>query len=85
LRRPWADHASGLLLHPPINGDFDEYLVIQGHRMRLTTVDLTSDNADIQKRLMELTQLICKMDGLADSSAFYPQSSCVKPLWVSTT
>ena len=49
-----ADQASGLLLHPAINGDFDESVVIQGHQMRFATVDLTCSQREIQERLMGL-------------------------------
>lgn len=51
---PWADHASGLLLHPAINGDFDESVLIQGHRMRFATVELASSHQLIKQRLLEL-------------------------------
>ena len=51
---PWADHASGLLLHPAIHGRFDESLVIQGHGMRFATVDLAGSHESIKTRLLEL-------------------------------
>ena len=51
---PWADQASGLLLHPAINGDFDESVLIQGHRMRFTTVDLAASHMEIKTRLLGL-------------------------------
>jgi len=51
---PWADQASGLLLHPAINGDFDESVLIQGHRIRFATVDLAASHREIKQRLFEL-------------------------------
>jgi 5-methylcytosine-specific restriction enzyme subunit McrC len=43
-----------LLLHPAINGDFDESVVIQGHRMRFATVDLAGSHQLIRDRLLGL-------------------------------
>lgn len=51
---PRADQASGLLLHPAINGDFDESVVIQGHQLRFATVDLAGSHSEIKSRLLEL-------------------------------
>ncbi|WP_411868824.1 5-methylcytosine-specific restriction endonuclease system specificity protein McrC [Vulcanococcus limneticus] len=49
-----ADRADGLLLHPAINGDVDEAVLIQGHQMRFATVDLAGDHGAIKSRLLEL-------------------------------
>jgi 5-methylcytosine-specific restriction enzyme subunit McrC len=49
-----ADHADGLLLHPAIGEQVDESVVIQGHRIRFATVDLTASSADIRSRLLEV-------------------------------
>ena len=51
---PWADSASGLLLHPAINGGFDESVVIQGHKMQFATVNLASSHEEIKERLLSL-------------------------------
>jgi len=51
---PWANQAAGMLLHPAINGDFDESVVIQGHQMRFATVDLTASHTMIKERLLSL-------------------------------
>jgi 5-methylcytosine-specific restriction enzyme subunit McrC len=51
---PWADAASGLLLHPAIAVDVDESVTIQGHRLRFATVDLTASHAALKARLLEL-------------------------------
>ena len=51
---PWTQHASGLLLHPAINGSFNESVVIQGHKMQFTTVDMAGSHAEIKERLLSL-------------------------------
>lgn len=51
---PWADIASGLLLHPAINGCFDESVVIQGHKMQFATVNLAGSHEEIKERLLSL-------------------------------
>jgi 5-methylcytosine-specific restriction enzyme subunit McrC len=51
---PWADQASGMLLHPAINAGVDESVLIQGHRMRFATVDLAGEHIAIKQRLLEL-------------------------------
>jgi 5-methylcytosine-specific restriction enzyme subunit McrC len=51
-----ADGASGLLLHPAIGQMVDETAVIQGHRIRFATVDLSASTADIRSQLWRLTE-----------------------------
>lgn len=46
--------AVGMLLHPSVDGEVDEAVTIQGHRIRFSTVDLTADSKDIRNRLLEL-------------------------------
>jgi 5-methylcytosine-specific restriction enzyme subunit McrC len=53
---PRADQASGLLLHPAINGDFDESVAIQGHQLRFATVNLAGSHQQIKERLLGLVQ-----------------------------
>ena len=53
---PRADQASGLMLHPAINGDFDESVAIQGHQMRFATVNLAGSHQQIKERLLGLVQ-----------------------------
>lgn len=50
-----ADAAEGILLYPVVNQHIDEWALIQGHRIRLATVDLAGSSEDIRKRLMALT------------------------------
>jgi 5-methylcytosine-specific restriction enzyme subunit McrC len=49
-----ADHASGLLLHPSIGEMVDEAVVIQGHRIRFATLDLSASAADIRAQLLRV-------------------------------
>ena len=49
---PYAEHASGLLLHPAIGEMVDEAVIIQGHGIRFATVDLTGSAADIRSQLL---------------------------------
>ena len=51
-----ADCASGLLLHPAIGEMVDETVVIQGHRIRFGTVDLTASAAKIRRQLLQLCE-----------------------------
>lgn len=51
---PLADHAEGLLLHPSVGVNIDEAAVIQGHRIRFATVDLTASASEIRTRLLEV-------------------------------
>jgi 5-methylcytosine-specific restriction enzyme subunit McrC len=37
--------------------EVDESVVIQGHRLRFATVDLTASHADLRERLLQLTSL----------------------------
>lgn len=53
-RNPWDQHASGLLLHPAINGSFDESVVIQGHKMQFATLNMAVSHAEIKERLLSL-------------------------------
>lgn len=51
---PFADRAEGLLLHPSIGERVDETVVIQGHRIRIMTVDLTATASAIRKELLRV-------------------------------
>jgi len=50
-------HAEGLLLHPVVDGYFDEEVVIQGHRIRCATVDLRASGEVITEHLMRAISL----------------------------
>ncbi len=49
-----ADTASGLLLHPSVDKEVDETVVVQGHSIRFATVDLTQSTLGIRNRLMTM-------------------------------
>jgi 5-methylcytosine-specific restriction enzyme subunit McrC len=49
---PYADCASGLLLHPSIGTMVDESVAIQGHNIRFFTVDLTGSATEIRSQLL---------------------------------
>lgn len=49
---PLADSAEGLLLHPSVGESIDETVVIQGHRIRFMTVDLTESTSSIRAELL---------------------------------
>ena len=51
---PHADRAEGLLLHPSVGENVDETAVIQGHRIRFATVDLTTSTSEIRARLLQV-------------------------------
>ena len=53
---PLADCASGLLLHPSVDGTVDETVVIQGHGIRFATVDLTASSGAIRSQLLRLCE-----------------------------
>ncbi|MBS0298175.1 MAG: 5-methylcytosine-specific restriction endonuclease system specificity protein McrC [Proteobacteria bacterium] len=49
-----ADTARGLLLYPVVNQHIDEWAMIQGHRIRLATIDLAGTRDALRARLLEL-------------------------------
>src|SRR5436309_3055877 len=50
---PW-NSATGILLHPTIDKDFDETAKIQGHQIRFVTVDLSQNPQPIRTALREI-------------------------------
>ncbi len=54
---PRSRTASGMLLHPAVNGDVDEAATIQGHRIRFATLNLAGDSQSIRSRLLALTSM----------------------------
>jgi 5-methylcytosine-specific restriction enzyme subunit McrC len=53
---PFADCASGLLLHPSVDDAVDETVVIQGHGIRFATVNLTTTTGEIRSQLLRLCE-----------------------------
>jgi 5-methylcytosine-specific restriction enzyme subunit McrC len=52
-----------LLLHPAIGQMVDETVLIQGHRIRFATVDLTASTADIRSQLLRFFDPIQSVTG----------------------
>jgi 5-methylcytosine-specific restriction enzyme subunit McrC len=52
---PLSLTASGMFLHPTVDGDLDETVRIQGHEIRFATVDLSRPTAAVVTRLRELS------------------------------
>lgn len=48
--------AQGMLLYPTVDYQLDEQFNIQGHNMRLSTIDLTDEWEQIETRLLSLVQ-----------------------------
>ncbi|UEL33003.1 hypothetical protein KTR60_27980 [Rhodococcus sp. C1] len=51
--------AEGLMLHPVVDGHFDEDVEIQGHRIRFATVDLRGSGRSITRHLMSAISRSC--------------------------
>ncbi len=51
---PLSFDSEGWLLYPSIGRDIDEAAIIQGHRVRLVTIDLTLPSSEIIERLRNL-------------------------------
>ena len=53
---PLDTHAEGMLLHPSVGEMVNEWVDIQGHRIRFTTVDLGADTKTIRSQLLKAVQ-----------------------------
>ena len=51
---PPSLNSTGILLHPTIDDDVDEWADIQGHRFRFTTVNLNMESNAIRERLLDI-------------------------------
>lgn len=49
-----ADGAEGVLLHPSVGSTLDESVVIQGHKIRFLTVDLSGKPREIRNELLKV-------------------------------
>jgi 5-methylcytosine-specific restriction enzyme subunit McrC len=49
-----ADSAGGILLHPAIDVSVDESVVIQGHKVRFVTIDLSRTPSEIRQSLLNI-------------------------------
>ena len=51
---PLNENASGLLLHPSVGKNIDEYIVIQNHKIQFATVDLAATAIEIREQLLQV-------------------------------
>lgn len=49
-----AETATGILLHPTVNDNVDEFVKIQHHKIRFVTVDLAASALEIRSRLLNI-------------------------------
>ncbi len=64
--------ASGMFLHPTVEGNIDETVQIQGHEFRFVTVDLTIAATEIVERLRSIIPHTRKDDQAARGSGVTP-------------
>jgi 5-methylcytosine-specific restriction enzyme subunit McrC len=55
---PKERNATGLLLHPAIKENYNEFVCIQNHKIKFATVDLTATTKEIRRRLLEIVEAI---------------------------
>ena len=48
--------SAGILLHPSLGCGFDEFAVVQGHKIRFATVDLSADSSRIRCQLLKIVE-----------------------------
>ncbi len=53
---PASLNSTGILLHPAVDKDFDQYAVIQGHKIRFATVNLAADSKTIRSQLLRIVE-----------------------------
>ena len=51
---PPSIDSTGVLLHPSMGVDFNEYALIQKHKIRFATVDLAADSREIRRQLLRI-------------------------------
>lgn len=54
IGNPCGDTAEGVLVYPVIGQEIDEWAIIQGHRIRIATVDLAGVSTAVRARLLDL-------------------------------
>jgi hypothetical protein len=60
-----------MLLYPTTGQDLNEAMVVQGHRMRIATVDLSEDWEDIEARLLDLVNSVYESGPPAEHAATF--------------
>ena len=53
---PASLKSTGILLHPAVDADFDQFAVIQGHKIRFATVNLAADSKTIRSQLLRIVE-----------------------------
>lgn len=53
-RKPCWENVRGMLLYPTVDYTIDEYITIQGHQIRVATIDLNQEWSNISKDLLNL-------------------------------
>ena len=53
-RDPRSLDSTGVLLHPAVDEEVDEYAKIQGHKIRFATVNLAADSSSIRQQLLRI-------------------------------
>lgn len=51
------DNACGLFIHPSMGQDINEYVVIQNHKIKFATVDLSTSASEIRKQLLNAIEV----------------------------
>ena len=54
---PLNENASGLLLHPSVGKNIDEYIVMQNHKIQFATVDLAATAIEIREQLLQVIDI----------------------------
>ena len=63
-------HAQGMLLYPTTSHELDETMSVQGHRIRVATVDLSKEWETIEARLLDLLRsAYCPLASVAGDRA----------------
>jgi 5-methylcytosine-specific restriction enzyme subunit McrC len=70
---PYSLTSEGMLLHPQIGGAVDEWMTVQGHRMRFKTIDLTTSAAEFEAELIR-NLVPCQLTGRNPSSRWISPS-----------
>jgi 5-methylcytosine-specific restriction enzyme subunit McrC len=53
---PFAENATGLLLHPSVGTMMNERVEIQNHKIQFATVDLAATAKEIRKQLLRIVE-----------------------------
>ncbi|MCC5974274.1 MAG: hypothetical protein JJT81_09495, partial [Rubellimicrobium sp.] len=86
---PASLRATGMLLHPQTGGSVDESMIVQGHVMRVKTIDLTAPPGAFERALRNLNVACGREQGVAEltgqSKYRPPTAPGIKPEWSPTS